>query len=925
MHPREMRASTPSTRALLKAWAWKNVAIAAIYFALAEFPALLFPGASPFWPPAAVAALVALRWRWPAMPGVFAGSLLANLFASRLGTSGALIASAGNVLAPMVGAWLFARLKADADHWWDEPRQVLSYLFAMGMVQSALSAAVGIGGMLVGGSFPAGASVLGKWVGWSLGDASAVIMLAPLMQVLWHRRGHPRQRVSARGMVNVAVSLGAIVAVWAVAVFSAFFVPAERAAFLGLLLYPLIWSVFTLDLSVTLALLAFTFTLLTSSAALGAHVVGAASSYEAVVALEFFMLAAGGAVMFAASLQRSRHIAMRRLEEQAATLEELAMRRARSLVEQDARFRAQLLRLSDMNALLAAINQLMAQAHDDGGLLQRVCDRLAAPTGIVSARILRPGDTGAFAELAAAGSDASSTPGDEHARLAAAAWRRGQPVFEQVDVARDDAATARAALPLSRGGVPWAVLALDLRFADGFDLPLQAVAAQIAGDISIGLDRLDIARREREQSRINQALLSNMSVGICVTRAADSVFEHVNERLLRMLGAADRGALQARAPDELFETARDASRTARLVREVLRRGKAHREGIALRHPQGQRLLCDLAGTRLDLDDGVSRILWTAIDVSQRHSQAEQLRRVSAANAALLANTVVAIDMVRYPDRTVVEVNQGFVDMFGLGSRGELIGRSIEWIYPDDTQRQRMIDLSQRILRDGAGSLDELAVRRRDGATMYLDVHGRRLEGDSPQQPLIVWTSIDVSDRRALTAELNRLAMFDALTGLPNRRATEQHVQRAIERARRRDTAIAVGMIDLDDFKPINDRFGHEHGDRLLRELARRLRGAMRASDFVGRFGGDEFVIVLEDLPNGGEGPELEAILARVEDAVGAASAVVPGQQERVRMSLGLAFYPRHSGLPDELLRIADASMYRAKSDKHQRTSWWKTA
>ncbi len=913
-------------------WLRKNVAIAAAYFALAEFPALLFPGASPFWPPAALAALLALRWGWPAMPGVFFGSLLANLLASKLGLEGALIASVGNALAPMLGVHLFRRLGADPDRWWDEPRQVLAYLLAMGVVQSALSAAVGISGMLLGGSFPSGARVFTQWMGWLLGDASAVIMLAPLVQVLLYGRDASRSPRSRPVAANLAISLVAIVLVWGLAVFSDFIVPAEHTAFLGLLLFPLIWAVFALDLALTLALLAFTFTLLTFSAALGAPVVAAASSYEAVVALEFFMLAAGGAVIFAASLQRSRRLVMQRLEEQAATLEQLAMQRARSLVEQQAQFRGQLLRLSDMNAALAAINQVMAQAHDDSGLLQRFCDLVVELQGVASARIARPDDEGGFVALAGAAvaQDAAATIAAPAQALARRAWQDRQAVFAPPAAAPDGAGAAPASLPcaalaLLRGGRPWALFLLELAVSEHFDQALQDVARQMASDISIGLDRIDAARREREQSGINSALLSNMSVGIAVMRYPQAAFEHLNQRMLQMLGATDRRQIQARAVAELFHTPEDDARARELVRRVLADGKAHLVDVSYRRLDGAVLVCDIAGTRLDFDDGAARILWTAIDVTERYQQAEKLRRVSAANAALLANTVVAIDMVRYPERTIVEVNQGFLDMFGFSSAEQVIGRTTGWLYAEGTQRQRMAQLARKILRDGSGSLSELAVRRGDGVTLYLDVHGRRLDGEAPQHPLIVWTSIDVSARRALTQELNRLAMFDALTNLPNRRATEQHIGEAVERARRRGTAVAVGMIDLDDFKPINDAFGHETGDRLLRELANRLGAAMRSTDFVGRLGGDEFVLVLEDLERGHDMRELESILARLGSVMDTPFELGDGREARLRMSLGLAFFPTHSDLPDTLLRAADACMYRVKGDKRERTQWWMVA
>ncbi len=918
-----------------------NAAIAAVYLALAELPALVFRGASPLWPPAALAAFVVLRWGGRAAPGVFAGSLLANLLASRLGPGAAAIASVGNVAAPLLGRALLLRLGGTVDGWWENPRAEIAFLLAMGATQSLLSAAIGTGGMVWFGRLPQGA--LDALLGWAVGDASAVVMLTPLLQIGWRRwRGGERPPLGARWQIAAAFAL--VLAIWALAVGAGALAPAQRTGLLGLIMFPLIGSVFALDAAVTAALLAFTFVLLTASAAIGLPVVANASSAQTVVALEFFLLAVGGAVRFASALQHARRVALSRLEQQAARLDTLARERADTLLEQREQFHTQIVQLSELTGVLAAVNQLIAQAHDDAGLLQRFCAQVAELRGVALAWIGRPDDSGRFTVLASAGQArgyldgiaivaAADSPlgqgptarvwrdqhavfiGDAAADAALAPWRQRQ---------HDFGILASASLPLLRGGRIWAVLNLYLTTTATFEAELRKIAERIAADISIGLDRLDAIRTERAQSRINAALLSNLSVGVTVMRYPERVFEHVNERLLEMAGAADLAELSTHTAAEFYDDPADFARVGELAREVLASGRGALHDVRYRRLDGTRLMMDTVGVRLDLGDGVQRILWTQIDVSERHRQAQQLRAATASRAALLANTVAAIDMVRYPERVITEVNQGFLDITGYASAAEVVGQSTSIIYAQVNESQRMAELAQRILDVGDGSLDELEVRRHDGTLVYLDVHGRRLDGDDPQHPLIVWTSIDVTRRRALTEELKRLAMFDPLTGLPNRRAVEAHIGRAIERAKRHGSAIAVGMIDLDDFKPVNDRLGHEAGDRLLQQLAARLRQVMRGIDLVGRFGGDEFVIVLEDLAPDAIVAQLEQILPRVHEVV--ETPFAPGDGDGpgvyIEMSLGLAVYPTDSDQPDALLRAADAAMYQAKKNKVERTRWW---
>ena len=179
-------------------------------------------------------------------------------------------------------------------------------------------------------------------------------------------------------------------------------------------------------------------------------------------------------------------------------------------------------------------------------------------------------------------------------------------------------------------------------------------------------------------------------------------------------------------------------------------------------------------------------------------------------------------------------------------------------------------------------------------------------------------------RRAQMEEQQRqtyLAMHDALTGLPNRRALDMHLESALERAERSGRLVAAGMLDLDDLKPINDRFGHATGDLLLVEVARRLRGALRPDDYVARLGGDEFVIVCEGLRSAAE---IEPLLDRLGVALREPMRVEEAVFE-LAASLGIALFPDHATADSQqLLRRADQAMYQVKARKRQRDRWWST-
>ncbi|MRR49543.1 MAG: diguanylate cyclase [Rhodocyclaceae bacterium] len=157
-------------------------------------------------------------------------------------------------------------------------------------------------------------------------------------------------------------------------------------------------------------------------------------------------------------------------------------------------------------------------------------------------------------------------------------------------------------------------------------------------------------------------------------------------------------------------------------------------------------------------------------------------------------------------------------------------------------------------------------------------------------------------------ELKRLAQHDALTGLPNRLLFNDRVEQTLAIARRDQTRFAVMFIDLDNFKPVNDEFGHDVGDRLLTCIAGRIAGAVRESDTVARIGGDEFVILLR-LVHGDE--DAIAVAEKVRIAI-AQPCEIEGRRIVISASTGIAIYPQHGGDLQTLSKHADMAMYRAK-------------
>ncbi len=177
--------------------------------------------------------------------------------------------------------------------------------------------------------------------------------------------------------------------------------------------------------------------------------------------------------------------------------------------------------------------------------------------------------------------------------------------------------------------------------------------------------------------------------------------------------------------------------------------------------------------------------------------------------------------------------------------------------------------------------------------------------------IFLYETINQNLRRAVArerAELDHLAGHDPLTHLPNRRTLRYQLERGIQRASRADVTLALLIIDLDDFKPVNDRFGHRAGDLLLQELGKRLRERVRATDCLARIGGDEFALVFEHVKRV---EDVEAVAQQMLEAISQPADIL-GQPISVSASIGAALYPEHATEPGLLQEIADAAMYRAK-------------
>tara|TARA_R110002072_G_scaffold301164_3_gene480235 strand:- start:9276 stop:11855 length:2580 start_codon:yes stop_codon:yes gene_type:complete len=261
------------------------------------------------------------------------------------------------------------------------------------------------------------------------------------------------------------------------------------------------------------------------------------------------------------------------------------------------------------------------------------------------------------------------------------------------------------------------------------------------------------------------------------------------------------------------------------------------------------------------------------------------------------------------DGLIAFANPAVEKLFGY-TADELRGEHIEILLPI-ALRERHQALRNAFTESPQGrpmsSLKGLVGRRKDGREVPLDIAlGVHTSNDGMHITAFIR---DVSERFKLERDMRHRATHDLLTGLPNRALMQDRLDWAIAHARRSRSAFALIMIDLDNFKDINDGWGHSLGDQLLVTVARRLNRSLREGDTVARFGGDEFVVLAQDMQNA---EAATAIVEKITEAMRNVF-VLANQQFLVSASIGVACYPEHADDAESLLSSADIAMYQAKA------------
>ncbi len=302
------------------------------------------------------------------------------------------------------------------------------------------------------------------------------------------------------------------------------------------------------------------------------------------------------------------------------------------------------------------------------------------------------------------------------------------------------------------------------------------------------------------------------------------------------------------------------------------------------------------------------------DVNEALAEETQ-ERVKAQQAELLATQKLRLHVERTPlavlewdrDQRVTAWNPAAEAIFGLKA-AEAVGKALPALVASEAERPAMVAMCAELMQSADGARITLTNVTRSGRAIHCEWYNTPLVDAGGHAVGFASLVQDVTERLNTERTIHYMAHHDALTGLPNRRLMQDRLNQAIMAARRKQRHVAVLFLDLDRFKVVNDTLGHDTGDFILKDVARRLASCVREGDTVSREGGDEFVMILPEL----ERPESARVVADKIMKELSRPIEIGGHEIHITPSIGISHYPNDATDVHQLLKQADNAMYQAK-------------
>ena len=416
--------------------------------------------------------------------------------------------------------------------------------------------------------------------------------------------------------------------------------------------------------------------------------------------------------------------------------------------------------------------------------------------------------------------------------------------------------------------------------------------------VLVRVDVTEAKQRELELAKLHRAV-EQSPVSVVITDGAGNI-EYVNPRFEQCTGYT-LSEVVGRNP-RILKSGRTPEQVYRDMWAHLLRGETWHGELINRRKDGSTFWEEIyiAPVR-DSDGRTTHFIAFKEDISERR-RAEEAIRLHATVFDNLNEGVLITDA----GERILAVNPAFTRITGYSAE-EAVGQTPRLLSSGRQSPEFYRELWEALKTAGYWE-GELEDQRKGGEVypVWMSIAAVRDADGWVRQYISVFS--DISERKEAERQIQYQASYDALTGLPNRHLLLDRVTHALRTAEREQTAFGLLFIDLDRFKEVNDTLGHLYGDELLKQVAERLRGCVREIDTISRFGGDEFVVLLEDVGSAENSAKVALkIIRAVEQPL-----LISGREVTVGASIGITHYPDDAGDAVTLLRNADMAMYRAK-------------
>ncbi len=406
-----------------------------------------------------------------------------------------------------------------------------------------------------------------------------------------------------------------------------------------------------------------------------------------------------------------------------------------------------------------------------------------------------------------------------------------------------------------------------------------------------------------------ETLFEKSSDGILIIE--DDKFTQCNEKVLEMFKYSSKEEILQKHPSDIspkFQAdGKSSLEKAQMMMDLAVKNGSHKFEWMCKKSDDVEFLSELTLSIIKIKD--KNVIYSVVhDISKKREDENRIKHL----AQMIEQThdaVISTDL----NGNILSWNYGAKIIFGYNA-DDVIGKHISILYPKE-DKELSHDI-EKLMEDGEYHIEAYRVKK-NGELVYTSLSLSLLKDENSKPIRIVGYSQDVTKRKKYEDEmlkqkevLHYQATHDFLTSLPNRVLFNDRLEQAIETAKRNKTKFALLFLDLDHFKEINDSLGHDAGDEILKEVAKRLENTIRDEDTLARLGGDEFTIIMQGLKDG----QNASILAQKIIKVLSIPIMVNNIELHISNSIGISIYPDDGISAQNLLKYADAAMYKAKNE-----------